>query len=393
VRSHYSGWNLLGRWEHAGSPGSQTSLQFYFDRTNRGDTTYPLGLNAYDIDFQHNKQLGHRNEFVWGLGYRLSSDVTEETLRISFTPKGLNTQTFSSFVQDEIAVIPNHLYATVGAKLQHEYYNGLNLQPTARVTWTPGTREMFWAAISGAQRTPSRAETSVDYNYFAYAGANNLIVLTAVFGNPKQRNERLTATEAGFRAGISDRLSFDLATFYNRYTHLASVEPGAPRFATEPPPLHLLVPFAFANLVHAETHGVEVSANLKLASRWTLTPEYSFLSMHVHTDPTSLDGTTVFSEEGAKPDHQAQLRSSIHLPWHWQSTTSAFFVDRLKAQSIPSYTRLDSTLAWEGSDKLVVGFAGQNLIKNLHQEFGGPVLSVEPSLIPRSAYAWLTWRF
>jgi iron complex outermembrane recepter protein len=214
-----------------------------------------------------------------------------------------------------------------------------------------------------------------------------------VFGNPNQRNERLTATEAGFRTGISDRLSFDLAAFFNRYTHLASVEPEAPRFVAEPPPVHLLVPFTFANLVHGETHGVEVSANLKLAGRWTITPQYTFLSVHLHTDPSSFDGTTVFLAEGAKPDHQAQLRSSVGLPWHLQSTTSAFFVDRLKAQSIPSYTRLDSNLAWEGSDRLSVGIAGQNLIKNLHQEFGGPVLSVEPSLIPRSAYAWLRWRF
>jgi iron complex outermembrane receptor protein len=56
------------------SPGSETSLQVYFDRSNRGDTTYGIGLNTFDIDFQHHVHWGRRQDFVWGLGYRLNSD-------------------------------------------------------------------------------------------------------------------------------------------------------------------------------------------------------------------------------------------------------------------------------------------------------------------------------
>jgi hypothetical protein len=49
--------------------------------------------------------------------------------------------------------------------------------------------------------------------------------------------------------------------------------------------------------------------------------------------------------EGSIPSQQAQLRSNVNLPWHWQWTTSAYFVGRLAAQNIPSYTRLDTNLA------------------------------------------------
>jgi hypothetical protein len=87
------------------------------------------------------------------------------------------------------------------------------------------------------------------------------------------------------------------------------------------------------------------------------------------------------------------LRSQVNFPRHWQWTTSAYFVGRLASPKIPSYTRLDTNLAWQLSDKISLGMVGQNLLKNLHQEFSGPDLTVLPSLVRRSAYARLAWRF
>jgi iron complex outermembrane recepter protein len=392
-RTRFSGWNVLGRWKHVASRDSETSLQVYFDRSSRGDTTYGDGLNTFDIDFQQHRRWRRRQDLVWGLSYRLNSDDTTATLRISFLPADLNSQIFSSFIQDEIAILPDRLYVTLGTKLEHEYYNGFNLQPTARITWTPSDREMFWAAISGAQRTPSRVETAIRYNVAAYPGPDNLPTLVSVFGNPNQKNEHLIATEAGFRKDLSDRLSFDSTVFFNQYRDLRSSEQGSPRLEADPQPLHLLIPDSFANLQHGETHGIELFANVKLASRWTLSPGYSFLTMHLHADPGSLDLTTGPASQGGIPNQQAQLRSNANLPWHWKWTTSAYFVGRLKAQSISSYTRLDTNLAWQASDKIALGLVGQNLLKNLHQEYAGPDLTVNPSLVRRSAYAWLTWRF
>jgi iron complex outermembrane receptor protein len=393
LRDRFSGWSVLGRWKHVISPRSETSLQMYFDRSNRGDTTYGFGLNTVDIDFEHHLTWGQRQDFVWGLGYRASSDHTATLLRSSFTPPNLTTQIFSSFVQDEIAIVPHRLSLSLGTKLEHAYYNGLNLQPTARMAWTPGNREIFWAAVSGAQRIPSRTETAVRFNYTAQPGPDNLPILISLFGNPKLGNEHLTATEAGFRKQIAETLSLDLTAFFNQYRHLVSEEPGSPRLEGNPPPEHLLYPLSLANLLYGETHGVEMFANVKLASRWTISPGYTFLTMHLHKEAASLDTTTVASEEWGFPRQQAQLRSNVNLPWHSQWTTSAYFVGRLAAQKIPSYTGLDSNLVWQPSDKISLGFGGQDLLKNFHQEYSGLDLTVLPSLIPRSAYARITWRF
>jgi outer membrane receptor protein involved in Fe transport len=217
--------------------------------------------------------------------------------------------------------------------------------------------------------------------------------LISYFGNPAQKNERLIATEAGFRKAFTDRLSFDSAVFFNDYQDLLSGEPGAVRVETDPAPVHFLLPINIANLEHGETHGLEIFANAKLAARWTLSPGYTFLSMHLHRDATSLDTGTALQTEGTIPNQQAQLRSNVNLPWRWQWTTSAYFVGRLVYPKIPSYTRLDSNLAWQASERFSLGLVGQNLLQSLHSEYGGGTTTVNASEIRRSAYARITWRF
>jgi iron complex outermembrane receptor protein len=393
LRNVFSGWSVLARWKRVLSPGSETSLQVYFDRSNRGNGTYAIGLNTLDLDFQHHWNWGRRQDVVWGLGFRNNADDTAATLRVSFSPPDLTTQIFSAFVQDEIAIRPNRLYLSLGTKLEHEYYNGFNLQPTARIRWSPDDRDMLWAAISAAQSTPSRVYTAVRINYAAYPGPDGLPILISLFGNPNMKNERLTATEAGFRKQLSTVLSFEAATFFNQYRDLTSEETGPPVLEADPPPEHLLMPTYLGNLLHGETHGLEAFANVRLASRWTLSPGYTFLTAHLHPNVGSTDLTTGPETEGGNPEQQAELRSQVNLPRHWEWTTSAYFVGRLIAPKIPSYTRLDTNLAWQLSDKISLGLVGQNLLRNLHQEYAGPDLTVLPSLVRRSAYARLTWRF
>ncbi len=163
LRNVFSGWSVLAQWNRVMSPRSETSLQAYFDRSNRGNGTYNIGLNTLDLDFQHHVNWGSRQDLVWGLGFRTNSDHTTPTLRVAFTPPNLTTHNFNAFVQDEIAVRRNRLYLTLGTKFEHNYYNGFNLQPTARIRWTPDDQDTFWAAISAAQSTPSR----VFYTLFA----------------------------------------------------------------------------------------------------------------------------------------------------------------------------------------------------------------------------------
>ena len=327
LRDRYWGWNLLTRWDRTISPSSATSLQVSFDRTTRGDTTYDIGLNTFNVDFQHHIALGARQDVVWGLGYRVSSDNISPTLRLSTTPQDRLSQLFSSFVQDEIDLRPDRLYLTLGARLEHNVYTGFNLEPSVRLVWTPDSKNMGWGAVSGADRTPARSDTDIRTNYAALPGtleSGYLPILVSYFGNPKQKDERLTAFEAGYRTTLTSRFSLDSTAFYNRYRDLESYEPGAVRLETNPAPAHLLIPTTFGNELYGETHGFEVFANWRAASFWTLSPGYAFLSIHLHKSIGSQDAVTASQTQGGNPDHQAQLRSSVSLPWKLQWNASAF---------------------------------------------------------------------
>jgi len=393
LRDRYSGWDVLTRWNHTVSPRSDTSLQVYFDRTPRGDSTYDLALNTVDVDFQHHVNLGTRQDIVWGLGYRVTAEDTTPTLRIVFTPEESLTQLFGSFVQDEIALRRNRLHLSLGARVEHSNYTGFDVEPSARLVWTPNSKNMVWGALSSAERTPALSDTDVRVNYTALPGPGNLPILVSIFGNPNFKNERLTAFEAGYRNAWTSRFSLDSTIFYNRYRDLLSVEPGATRLETSPAPTHLLVPQSFGNGLHGETHGLELFANWKVASFWTLSPGYSFFSMHLHPFAGSQDFADAAGTEGGSPDHKAQLRSSVSLPWNLWWNASAYFVNRLPAVSIPSYTRLDTGLLWHAGERVSMGVVGQNLLKSLHPEYAGPDSTVQPGRMRRGAYAKITWSF
>ena len=396
MRNRYWDWNLLARWNRTISPRSATSLQIYFDRTTREDPTYGIGLNTFDIDFQHHVAWGVRQDIVWGLGYRLSANGTSPTLRIVFTPQNRLTHLFSIYAQDEIAILPDRLRLSVGARLEHNGYTGFDLEPSARLAWSLNSKNMFWSAVSGADRTPARSDRDIRVNYYALPGSiqtGYLPILVSVFGNPNGKNEQLTAFEAGYRNTLSSSLSVDTTIFYNRYHDLDSLEPGAMGLEMTPAPPHVLIPTTFGNGIYGETHGIEVFANWKAASHWTLSPGYAFFSMHLHKFAGSLDTATAQATEGYTPDHQAQLRSSVSLPKNLQWNASAYFVNRLPSLAIPSYTRVDTGLTWRAGERISISAVGQNLFSNRHMEFSGPDSSVQPGLMRRSAYAKIAWSF
>jgi iron complex outermembrane recepter protein len=391
LRQDLGGWDLLSRWDRTISPTSQTTLQIYFDRTNRGDPTYGEGRNTFDVDFQHHIAWGDRQDFVWGLGYRATSDDIRGSIRVSFNPQSETDQLFSSFVQDEIAIIPKSLYFTIGAKLEHNHFTGFGLQPDARIAWLVNDRNMLWASVSRAMHTPAR-DSAVRFNQMVSPGPNGVPVVVSVFGVDDE-NENMLAEEIGYRTQMSEHLSLDLAAYHNSYTDLSSEELGTPFLEFSPAPTHLVLPLNGANLLHGEGHGTEMSLNWKPASRWTLSPGYSYLQLHIHRDPASTAVSTPATIEGSSPREQAQLRSHLELTPRWAWDASAYFVGRLPALGIPSYTRVDTGLTWNIGEKLSLSLVGQNLLHDHHLESNRADQTVLSSFVKRSAYAKLTWQF
>jgi iron complex outermembrane receptor protein len=252
---------------------------------------------------------------------------------------------------------------------------------------------MLWAAVANAARTPAESDIAVRANIGTAPAPGPIPILVAFVGNPRFKNEHLIAYDLGYRIAFSSHVSMDTTAFYNDYTHQQTIETRTPFFATTPAPAHLVVPISYANLLHGEAHGLETAVNWKVTDRWTLSPGYAFEQIHTHVAAASTDAHSVLDTEGNTPVHSAQLRSHFNLAHSIAWDSSAYFVDRLRSGDVPSYTRLDTGLSWQLTEALSLKVVGQNLVKDRHLEFVDDNLTVQSTLIKRSAYAKFTWHF
>jgi iron complex outermembrane receptor protein len=387
-----SGGFLQSIWKHALSARSDTTLQISFDRYKRDDELREE-RRTLDIDFQHHFAWGTRQDIVWGANYRNTESHTDGDLAFSLIPANVNMQLFSLFIQDELTLVTDRLYLTVGTRLDHNNYTGFRLLPSVRGAWTPSSHRMLWAAISRADRMPTELDTSSFIGLGGYTGVGGVPTLVAIVGNPHFNDEGLIAYEAGFRTAVFEHLSIDLAAYYNDYSTQETTEPAAPFFANTPPPPHLVSPLTYENLMHGEAHGFEIAVNWRATARWTLSPGYAFEQIHMHLDSTSQDTGSVLNGEGSSPVHSAEVRSHLDLMHGIAWDASAYFVDRLRSGEIPAYTRVDTGLTWRWTERLSCSVVGQNLVRDHHLEFVDDTGSVISTLVKRGAYAKLTWQF
>lgn len=390
--ANLSGGFIQGVWDHTSSPNSDTSLEVSWERYKLNDILREH-RGTLDIDFQDRYSGWTGQNIVWGLTYRYSATDSDGGLTVSLIPAELGTHLFGSFVQDEITIVPDKFYLTVGAKIEHNYYTGFGFMPSARAAWVPTQHHTLWAAISKAERTPSSIDTSIRSDLSGFSGPGGVPAVVELIGNPHFKNEGLIAYEAGYRTTIVKLLSIDFTAYYNDYNDQETTEPAAPFFANAPSPPHLVVPLINENLMHGETHGVEVAVNWQPIHRWTLSPGYAFEEIHMHLAPTSQDTTSVSQAQGSSPGHSAQLRSHFELAHGLTWDASVYFVDRLADPAERAYTRLDTGFSWHFAKGASLGIFGQNLLSDTHEEFVDPTGSVRTTLVKRDAYAKFTWRF
>lgn len=385
-----SGGHLLARWNRRSSATSQSSLRAYFDRTERASPVHREKRNTVDVEFQQQQVPARRHDLVWGLGYRFTQDDLQNSPTIRWTDRSRGDHLFSAFAQDDVTLQPDRLRLTLGTRLEHNDYTGFEIQPNVRFLWTPTETQSVWGAVSRAVRTPSRFEHTVRAVYRAFPlpvppGVGEAVVV----GTPDYRSEELIAYELGYRTQLTPRLSLDLASFYNDYDDLRTLEPGKPFFEPGPPP-HAVTPLFVRNRLSGRTYGAELAANWSVTDRWRLSFSYSALQVGLRPDANSRD-SIARAPEGDTPEHQLHLRSYLDLSPRLSFDVLLYHVSRLESGDIPAYTRADARFAWRPSRDMEVSLTFQNLFDRRHQEFG-PTFLVTPSEIGRSVYGKLTWR-
>jgi iron complex outermembrane recepter protein len=182
------GGDVLGRWTHTFSPRSDMALQTYFDSVSLENFGIEAAVKTTDFDFQHHIAAGQRNDLVWGVGTRTQPITISSSPVATFNPSRHTAWLASAFVQDEIE-ISDSFRLTVGAKVERNDVTGNNMQPSIRAAWSPNNRSSVWAAVSRALRAPSRVDTSVSFNLYAFPGQNGLTDLVSANGNPQIRQK------------------------------------------------------------------------------------------------------------------------------------------------------------------------------------------------------------
>ena len=330
-----------------------------------------------------------RDVSLFGLPFRWIPPL----LGISLDPAALNTQLFSSFIQDKLAIVPDRLSLTFGAKLEHNHYTGFGPMPSARMAWILSSQRAPWAAFSKTERNPSelRCRPPCQRRRVSRSWRNSGLPDSLRQSERRQRGvDRLRnrAIERWSRRNCRSTSPPTIAATCIRNTN----EPSTP-FLVDTPPPYLILPLTTENLMHRETHGTEIAVNWKPPGRWILSPGYAFEQIHMHLAPTSQDTTSVTEAQGSTPVNAAQLRAHLdlavayrgtHLPISWTADRSERSL--LIRGSTPGYRG-------RSPERINLSLVGQDLLRDRHREFVDPTGSTKSTLIKRSGYAKVEWRF
>lgn len=400
MRGRNEGGNIRFRWDRNFSEHSALMLQMYYDRTR--SELLPVGkfdAESFDIDMQYRFPLADRHKVTWGANYRLYHNKVFDTDLSALSPREQTNHLGATFIRDEITLIPDRLMFTVGSRFEHNDFSGWEIQPSARLMWTPNPENSLWMAVSRAVRTPSRAEsdgtiniTSQVQNIFGSL-FSRLPVTALLHGSHNYNSEKLIAYELGYRHQFSPQASIDLAGFVNDYSQMRDTSTGA--FSPNPLlPGQFLLPLTINNQGSAFTYGFETSVDWKPRDNWRLQSSYSF----IHIDFLSNNALTKSDPSGGgsektAPQHQLSVRSNYDFSEKLQLNLWLRYSSNIGFYSIPAYVTMDARLSYKPTKNTELFVVGQNLFSQHHREFVSELTPIVPASIPRGVYAGAQWRF
>jgi iron complex outermembrane receptor protein len=343
--------NLQARWSRALADESKVSIQSYYRREYRHvPQQLTHFINVFDVDAQHAGTWARRHAIVWGGGVRVNADTTHASPVIRFDPPSRTYPISNVFAQDEIALVPDSLLATVGVKWEHNAFSGGELQPSLRARLLIPHGQVLWGAVSRAVRRPTRFEDDIVVSASGLALARGDDDVTA---------ELLTASELGYRVRPAQAVSFEATVFHHDFSDLRSQD-LSPTGA---------LPLVVGNSLEGTSRGVEFGVNIQPATWWRSHVNYTWLDTEVRRQPGSRDVGGGISEAN-DPHHLFNLRTSLDLPRNIEADVLLRSIGELPNPRVPAYTEINLRVGWRASPRVSVWVAGQDLLHDRHVEFG-----------------------
>ncbi len=385
-----SGGNLLGRYHLDLDKEGGLTLKAYYDRSERNDAVFSWTFDTIDLDLQYERKVGQRQNLTMGTGYRSIKGDFDQSFQVYLPDQ--DDDVYSAFLQDEINLLANVAWLTLGSKYEHNEYTGSEWQPSVKLLWKPAEHHSLWSSASRAVRTPSMVEHYGRVTMGAFPTPMG-VGTVAFAGNPDFDSEVLLAYEAGYRWQAKETLFFDMAVFYNDYDEVYTAAPS--RTATG-------YDYSFVNAMEGAGQGFELAADWQARSWLAFQFGYSYLDMDLHPKINLSEeiGSSLLNQ--SSPRHQASIRSSITLAADWRLNLWLRYVDAINGlnrsdlqghkTTIDAYCLLDVNLIWTPRKDLEVMLAGQNLTQDGQlqyvSEYSTPLTEIE-----RGVYGKVTWRF
>ncbi len=380
--------HLLGRYELTGDGGSSTTAQFYYDAFDRDwEGVVHEKRQTIDFDLQHSFSTGD-HLLTFGAGYRMTTDDLTGSAVTRARDYTQTNNLFSAFVLDEWQIAEGWR-ANIGAKVEHNEFTGLEVQPELRFAWNPAPDWIVWTSASRAVRTPSRAEDSANIDFQAQGGGpGGLPIVTVLTANEDLDAESLIAYELGARGTVSQSLLGELTVFMHDYDDMTAYVPGTPFVSNVPNP-RFEVPLVGTNAYAFRNSGVEASLTWRPSDAWRVVGGYSYLDQHLLDDGVAASSTAGYGEH---PDHQALLRIAYAPEPTWEMGMQAFYYDQVATSDTDAFVRLDLGLTWTPDRDTRLSIVGQNLIDDRHREAGYDLFTL-PTEVERAVYVMFSHRF
>jgi iron complex outermembrane receptor protein len=338
------GGNVLARWKRALGPSSSFQVQAYYDDFRREFTDVVDSVKTFDGQGQFNLVSG-RHQIVAGAGVRTTQDLFVNSLNFfELVPDNRRLWVYNLFAQDRFSVTPK-LDVIAGLKVEKSTFVGWQLLPNLRIAWQPNQRNLLWAAISRAVRTPSRIDRQLEAPGFLDQA-------------PDFTSEKLVALEAGYRGQPSRSTSLSISGFVNFYDDVRTTE-----FANDGIP-----PFRLKNGWEGTTYGIEAWATMQVTPIWRLWLGGTTLWKDFHLKPGHVD-LIPFNSLGNDPNWQLTARSEFDLAPRLQLNLNGRAVGDIdQAPELGSYVELGGRLAYRLTDQLELYLDGSSLLHHRHQE-------------------------
>ncbi|MFT5697691.1 MAG: iron complex outermembrane receptor protein [Desulforhopalus sp.] len=387
------GADILGRYEYSFSPDKIFTIQTYYDYSDRTDDFYQQTVTVYDLDLQYQMEVGKSNSLNMGSGFRQTRADFADTSQISLTDS--TDDLYSAFLQDEITLVPEILWFTLGTKWEHNDYTGSEWQPSARILWKPAVNHSLWSSVARAVRTPSMVEDQSTV-LVAVIPTDFGVIQSSLVGNEDFSSEELIAYEAGYRWQSSLNVSLDLSVFYNDYDDIYTVAYVPPATGYD---------LTFVNGVEGDSLGLEAVVDWTPVD-WVLFQfVYSYIDMsfQVKNEFNSTSSNVVSGYlEDSNPQHQASLRSTFKVGKDWKLNLWFRYVDEILVRNnedifggglaIDDYVIFDANVIWSVSENIEIMLAGQNLLEERQLQYASEYTTA-PTAIERGFYGKVTWKF